>query len=70
VNRPEAHVADVADRKLFLSDKMGVIQRFASQILAPLGKVFKLAPEVMSIFWDHDGPAIAFNKGGAIFCNA
>lgn len=30
----------------------------------------QLAPPVMNIFWDHEGPLIAFNRGGAIFCNA
>ncbi len=24
----------------------------------------------MNIFWDHEGPLIAFNRGGSIFCNA
>jgi len=31
---------------------------------------YQLAPQVMNVFWDHEGPLIAFNRGGAIFCNA
>lgn len=25
---------------------------------------------MINIFWDHEGPTIAFNRGGTIFCNA
>ena len=32
--------------------------------------VAQLSAEVINIFWDHEGPLIAFNKGGSIFCNA
>ena len=61
---------DTADPGAFLQDKMSTITLFAHGIVMPLARVFGLAPRVMNIFWDHTGPLIAFNRGGAIFCNA
>ena len=61
---------DVSDPQTFMHDKFASCQRFAHEILKPIGGVFKLAPGVLNIFWDHEGPLIAFNKGGSIFCNA
>lgn len=25
---------------------------------------------MLNVFWDHAGPLIAFNRNGALFCNA
>lgn len=77
---------DVSDANAFLADKKAICDRFAGEILLPIGSVFQvcpplatdlrptdysqLAPNTLSIFWDHEGPLIAFNKGGALFCNA
>ena len=61
---------DVTDPQAFMHDKFATCQRFSHEILKPIGKVFKLAPGVLNIFWDHEGPLIAFNKAGSIFCNA
>jgi hypothetical protein len=76
----------VSDANAFLADKKAICDRFAAEILLPIGSVFQvcpplagylrtadclqLAPNTLSIFWDHEGPLIAFNKGGALFCNA
>ena len=68
----------------FLQNKMVTCQRFAVDVLLPIGRVYnvsplewlaaslsiQLAPDVINIFWDHEGPLIAFNRGGTIFCNA
>lgn len=64
------NITDVQVHRTFLADKMAVCQRFSIEILIPIGQIFKLAPHVLNIFWDHEGPLIAFNKGGTIFCNA
>lgn len=79
-------IVDVPDQQSYLADKIAICQRFATEIVMPIAQVFKvrfseglwttsgtdvqLAPPVMNIFWDHEGPLIAFNRGGAIFCNA
>ncbi|EIW70337.1 hypothetical protein TREMEDRAFT_29286 [Tremella mesenterica DSM 1558] len=61
---------DEPDHASYLSDKLGISQRFARDILLPIGQVYKLAPQVLNVFWDREGPLIAFNRGGTIFCNA
>ncbi|WVF71489.1 hypothetical protein IAT40_006295 [Kwoniella sp. CBS 6097] len=61
---------DATNQAEFLADKMETCQRFAIDILLPITKLFNLAPSVMNVFWDHQGPLIAFNRGGTIFCNA
>lgn len=59
-----------ADQVGFEVDQVEISHRFAQKILIPLAGVFKLTPAVLNVFWDHDGPLIAFNRGGALFCNA
>ncbi|WVQ99431.1 hypothetical protein IAU59_006566 [Kwoniella sp. CBS 9459] len=61
---------DTPNQADFLADKMETCQRFAIDVLLPITKLFNLAPSVMNVFWDHQGPLIAFNRGGTIFCNA
>ncbi|OCF40369.1 hypothetical protein I317_05804 [Kwoniella heveanensis CBS 569] len=61
---------DATNQADFLADKMETCQRFAIDILLPITRLFNLAPSVMNVFWDHEGPLIAFNRGGTIFCNA
>ncbi len=60
---------------------MAMSQRFIAQILLPLAGVYKvslfcltrsshqLQPAVVNVFWDREGPLIAFNRNGTIFCN-
>lgn len=62
--------ADVPNHQAYLADKLETCQRFATEVLIPIGQVFKLGPQVLNIFWDHEGPLIAFNKNGTIYCNA
>ncbi|ORX36563.1 hypothetical protein BD324DRAFT_452712 [Kockovaella imperatae] len=61
---------DIPDHGQFLQDKLAICQRFCADILLPIINVYNLAPGVMNIFWDHEGPLIAFNRAGSIFCNA
>ncbi|KAK8864438.1 hypothetical protein IAR55_001687 [Kwoniella newhampshirensis] len=61
---------DVTDPATFFQDKMDICQRFSVDILLPICRVFNLNPSVMNVFWDHEGPLIAFNRGGTVFCNA
>ncbi|OWT41907.1 hypothetical protein C362_00273 [Cryptococcus neoformans Bt1] len=61
---------DVSYPNDFFRDKMEICVRFARDVLIPICQVFLLRPAVINIFWDHEGPTIAFNRGGTIFCNA
>nr|XP_031863300.1 uncharacterized protein CI109_001175 [Kwoniella shandongensis]KAA5530372.1 hypothetical protein CI109_001175 [Kwoniella shandongensis] len=61
---------DVTDPAAYFQDKMDICQRFSIGILLPICRVFNLNPSVMNVFWDHEGPLIAFNRGGTVFCNA
>lgn len=54
----------------FLRSRLDVCQRFERSVLQPLARIFGLDAQIISIFWDHDGPTIAFNRDGALFCNA
>ncbi|KAK4683722.1 hypothetical protein P7C73_g6509, partial [Tremellales sp. Uapishka_1] len=54
----------------FYSDKAEICQRFISEIVVPVARVFNLPPSVMNVYWDREGPLIAFNRGGSLFCNA
>lgn len=52
----------------FVDSRAAVIERFTN-ILTPLrDQVFKIGDSI-SIFYDLDGPLIAFNRGGSIFVN-
>lgn len=52
----------------FLSNHIGAINAFAS-ILAEVGQIYSLPPNVLHIYHDESGGSIAFNTGGSIFCN-
>ncbi|BEI84758.1 hypothetical protein CcaverHIS002_0501590 [Cutaneotrichosporon cavernicola] len=57
------------DQKEFEGAQMATSQRFILNVLLPLAKVFELQPAVINVFWDREGPLIAFNRNGTIFCN-
>lgn len=50
--------------------EMEVSGRFSEHVLKPLARVYGVEDSVFNIFWDRAGPLIAFNRGGAVFCNA
>ncbi|CAG7850452.1 SubName: Full=Uncharacterized protein {ECO:0000313/EMBL:CCA72144.1} [Serendipita indica DSM 11827] len=55
-------------QQLLLQTKLDVINRFIS-IIQPLKKVYKLPDSSLHIFYNLEGPTIAFNAGGALFLN-
>lgn len=61
---------DAPDHAAFMRDRMQVFLRFEQLILQPLASLFGLRPQIINIFWDLEGPTIAFNREGALFCNA
>ncbi|KAL7421639.1 hypothetical protein Q5752_003408 [Cryptotrichosporon argae] len=58
------------ERAAYVANRRAVSDAFDALVLAPIGAVFNLPRQVLNVFWDHEGPLIAFNKGGTIYCNA
>ena len=46
-----------------------VIQRFANILTLLRDEVYKIEGSAVSIFYDFDGPLVAFNRDGCIFVN-
>jgi hypothetical protein len=65
-------ISDESNTMRFLEENgiLPICERFEQVILLPLARLFGLAPAVISIFWDKEGPTIAFNRGGSLYCNA
>ena len=62
--------ADETRIEAFMRNRMDILLRFEQAILRPLASLFGLKPEIISVFWDLEGPTIAFNREGALYCNA
>ncbi|KAL2067761.1 hypothetical protein VTL71DRAFT_15857 [Oculimacula yallundae] len=56
------------DPTLFLSSNVSALNTF-SLLLQDICDVYALPRRAMHIFYDESGGTIAFNSGGAIFCN-
>lgn len=59
-----------ADESSLSAHELDVSARFADHVLKPLARVYGVENSVFNVFWDRSGPLIAFNRGGAVFCNA
>ena len=57
-----------AERKGFLGSNVEALTTF-SLLLRSVAEVFKMPPSVLHIHYDPNSRTIAFNTGGAIFCN-
>ncbi|WVQ80757.1 hypothetical protein IAT38_002862 [Cryptococcus sp. DSM 104549] len=60
---------EIPDHAGFLKDKLETCLRFSTEILLPICEVFSLRPSVMNVFWNLEGPTIAFNRSGTVYCN-
>ncbi|KTW26702.1 hypothetical protein T552_02708 [Pneumocystis carinii B80] len=60
---------DIHSGESFIMNNKSNIDLFSSLILKKISTVFGFNTSVLNIFYDDDGPAIAFNKNGSIFCN-
>jgi hypothetical protein len=56
------------DAGKFLAENVGDINAFAN-LLQEVAEVYGLPRKSMHVFYDEVGSTIAFNSGGAIFCN-
>lgn len=45
------------------------IVRYADRIIKPIGEIFDIDPNSLHIFYDMEGPIIAFNRNGSLFFN-
>lgn len=62
-------VVDVSNPQEIVAAKQQALSRFASFIITPLAKVYKLPSTSIHLFWDQQGGLIAFNRNGSLFLN-
>ncbi|QSL66000.1 hypothetical protein MERGE_003137 [Pneumocystis wakefieldiae] len=60
---------DIHSGELFIMNNKNDIDLFSSLILKKISSVFGFNASILNIFYDDNGPTIAFNKNGSIFCN-
>ncbi|GAA5934189.1 hypothetical protein JCM3775_006930 [Rhodotorula graminis] len=60
---------DVPDPTGFVAEHHDALLRMVNRVLRPVGEVFALDPRALHVFYDLEGPLIAFNRGGAIYLN-
>ncbi len=57
------------DAASMLQSNAAALERLINRVYKPVGSIFGLDPRSMYVFCDTSGPAIAFNRGGAIYLN-
>ncbi|GAA5897454.1 hypothetical protein JCM8208_003276 [Rhodotorula glutinis] len=60
---------DVPNPTGFVAEHHDALLRMVNRVLRPVGEVFALDPRALHVFYDLEGPLIAFNRGGAIYLN-
>ncbi|BGP12853.1 hypothetical protein JCM10213_005226 [Rhodosporidiobolus nylandii] len=60
---------DVPDPTTFVGEHHDALLRLVTQVLRPVGDVFGLDARALHIFYDLEGPLIAFNRNGSIYVN-
>lgn len=62
------HKNITTDHMTFLGQNSEAISRFEN-ILRDIADIYGVSPSAMQIHYDEEGPCIAFNTNGSIFCN-
>ena len=57
------------DAASMLQANAAALERLINRVYKPVGSIFGLDPRSMYVFCDTAGPAIAFNRAGAIYLN-
>lgn len=57
------------DAAWMLQANAAALERLINRVYKPVGSIFGLDPRSMYVFCDTAGPAIAFNRAGAIYLN-
>jgi len=55
--------------ELVLVQFADAIVRFINLVIKPIGDIFDLDPNSLHVFYDLEGPIIAFNRNGSLFFN-
>ncbi|MBW0477365.1 hypothetical protein O181_017080, partial [Austropuccinia psidii MF-1] len=55
--------------ELVLYEYGEALVRYSEKIILPIGALFDIDPNSLHIFYDLEGPIIAFNKSGSLFFN-
>ncbi|GAA5919060.1 hypothetical protein JCM1841_003725 [Sporobolomyces salmonicolor] len=61
---------DVPDPTSFVAENHDALVRYVTKVLRPVGEVFGLDPQALHVFHDLEGPLIAFNRNGSLYCNS
>lgn len=59
---------DIPNRDTVMSTKHNQLARFI-HVVRPLRGVYKLSPTSINVFYDLQGPTIAFNRNASLFLN-
>ncbi|GAA6047852.1 hypothetical protein JCM3770_004674 [Rhodotorula araucariae] len=60
---------EVPDPTTLVAEHHDALLRMVTQVLRPVGDVFGLDPRALHVFYDLEGPLIAFNRNGSIYVN-
>ncbi|BGO96619.1 hypothetical protein RTG_00437 [Rhodotorula toruloides ATCC 204091] len=60
---------EVPDPTTFVAEHHDALLRFVTQVIRPIGEVFRLDPRALHVFHDLEGPLIAFNRNGSLYLN-
>ena len=69
VSGMKVYVSPELDAQATLTNNGAALQRLIDHVYRPVGRVFGVDPQSLSVFCDVSGPSIAFNRGGSIFLN-
>ncbi|BGP21645.1 ubiquitin system component Cue [Rhodotorula toruloides] len=60
---------DVPNPTTFVAEHHDALLRFVTQVIRPVGEVFRLDPRALHVFHDIEGPLVAFNRNGSLYLN-
>ncbi|KAK4046064.1 hypothetical protein OIV83_006387 [Microbotryomycetes sp. JL201] len=59
----------VLDPDTFMRLHADAISRFVARVVTPVSTVFELDPRALHVFYDQQGPLVAFNRNGGLYLN-
>lgn len=59
----------VTSGEMVMMEYGDALNRYVDKVIKPVGEVFDIDPRSLHVFYDLEGPVIAFNKNGSLFFN-
>ncbi|KAH9824771.1 hypothetical protein DFH28DRAFT_941666 [Melampsora americana] len=59
----------VTSGEMVMMEYGDALNRYVEKVIKPVGEVFDIDPRSLHVFYDLEGPVIAFNKNGSLFFN-